>query len=105
MRPYKAPTLLLAAGGVLSFVNLACMGLGADIWGAGTLVTGLLLALLILPVFCYRHYVQDKGRFPAAMLTDLYIQADDGQRRAGWLPYATLIAGVLVVYGCHQLVA
>ena len=105
IRPYKAPTVLLAAGGVLSFVNLACMGLGADIWGAGTLVTGLLLALLILPVFCYRHYVQDKGRFPEAMLSDLYIQADAGQKRAGWLPYATLIAGVLVVYGCHQLVA
>lgn len=104
IRPYKAPTVLLVAGGVLSFVNLACMGLGADIWGAGTLVTGLLLALLILPVFCYRHYVQDKGRFPEAMLSDLYIQTDTGQKRAGWLPYATLIAGVLVVYGCHQLV-
>lgn len=102
-RPYKAPTLLLAAGGVLSFVNLACMGLGADIWGAGTLLTGLLLALLILPVFCFRHYLQDKGRFPEAMLNDLYIEADSGQKRAGWLPYATLIAGVLVVYGCHQL--
>ena len=102
-RPYKAPTLLLAAGGVLSFVNLACMGLGADIWGAGTLLTGLLLALLILPVFCFRHYLQDKGRFPEAMLNDLYIEADSGQKRAGRLPYATLIAGVLVVYGCHQL--
>ncbi|WP_090184253.1 hypothetical protein [Pseudomonas arsenicoxydans] len=32
-------------------------------------------------------------------------QADAGQKSAGWLPYATLIAGVLVVYGCHQLVA
>jgi hypothetical protein len=105
VRPYKAPTALLAAGGVLSFVNLACMGLGADIWGAGTLVTGLLLALLILPVFCYRHYVQDKGHFPQAMLSELHVQADAGQKRAGWLPYATLIAGVLVVYGCHELVA
>ncbi|MGX9566640.1 APC family permease [Pseudomonas sp. CFBP 5748] len=104
IRPYKAPTVLLAAGGVLSFVNLACMGLGADIWGAGTLMTGLLLALLILPVFCYRHYVQDKGLFPEAMLNDLYVQADTGQKRAGWWPYLTLIAGVLVVYGSHQLV-
>ncbi|WP_223447896.1 amino acid permease [Pseudomonas sp. BF-R-19] len=65
----------------------------------------LLLALLILPVFCYRHYVQDKGRFPQAMLSDLYIQADAGQKRAGWLPYVTLISVVLVVCGCHQLVA
>lgn len=81
------------------------MPAGSDIWGAGTLVTGLLLALLILPVFCFRHCVQDKGRFPEAMLSDLYIQTDAGQKRAGWLPYATLIVGVLVVYGCHQLVA
>ena len=80
------------------------MGLGADIWGAGTLMTGLLLALLILPVFCYRHYVQDKGLFPEAMLNDLYVQADTGQKRAGWWPYLTLVAGVLVVYGSHQLV-
>jgi amino acid transporter len=104
VRPYKAPTVLLALGGVLSFVNLACMGLGADIWGAGTLFTGVLLALLILPVFVYRHYVQDKGRFPAAMLSDLHIQADDGVKRAGVLPYVTLVAGVLVVYFCHSLV-
>ena len=105
VRPYKAPTVLLVLGGVLSFVNLACMGLGADIWGAGTLFTGVLLALLIIPVFFYRHYVQDKGRFPAAMMTDLYIQADDGARRAGILPYVTLAAGVLVVYFCHRLLA
>jgi hypothetical protein len=81
------------------------MGLGADIWGAGTLVTGLLLAMLILPVFCWRHYVQDKGRFPDAMLSDLQLQADAGAKRAGLLPYATLIAGALVVYFCHHLVA
>jgi hypothetical protein len=49
--------------------------------------------------------VQDKGRFPQAMLNELHVQADAGLKRAGWLPYATLIAGVLVVYGCHQLVA
>jgi len=105
VRPYKAPTLLLAAGGVLSFVNLACMGLGADIWGAGTLVTGLILAVLIIPVFCFRHYLQDKGTFPQAMLTDLHLQADAGVKRAGVLPYVTLIAGALVVFFCHRLVA
>jgi len=59
----------------------------------------------ILRVFVNRHYLKDRGRFPEAMLNDRYIQADAGQKRAGWLPYATLIAGVLVVYGCHQLVA
>ena len=54
-RPYKAPTLILALGGILGFVNLGIMGLGADIWGAGTLKTGLFFASLIIPVFMYRH--------------------------------------------------
>ncbi|MGS0737271.1 amino acid permease [Pseudomonas sp. GG8] len=40
-----------------------------------------------------------------AMWTDLYIQADDGARRAGILPHVTLAAGVLVVYFCHRLLA
>jgi len=39
------------------------------------------------------------------MMTDLHIQADDGAKRAGILPYVTLAAGVLVVYFCHRLVA
>ena len=36
-RPWRAPTWILAAGAVLSFVNLAFMGFGADVYGAGTL--------------------------------------------------------------------
>ncbi|WP_213875781.1 APC family permease [Pseudomonas sp. dw_358] len=104
-RPYKAPTVLLALGAVLSFVNLACMGLGADIWGAGTLLTGVVLALLIVPVFLYRHYVQDKGVFPKAMLDDMHRVAEDSVKRAGVLPYVTLVAGVLVVWFCHHWVA
>ena len=31
----------------------------------------LIFAGLILPVFVYRHYIQDKGKFPAAMLEEL----------------------------------
>ncbi len=46
-RPWRAPTWILAAGAVLSFVNLAFMGFGADVYGAGTLSTGL--------VFCGAH--------------------------------------------------
>ncbi|MDE1169108.1 MAG: APC family permease [Pseudomonas sp.] len=101
-RPYKAPTLLLAAGALLSFVNLACMGLGADIWGSGTLVTGLVLALLIIPVFLFRHYGQDKGQFPAEAAEDLYLQ-DAAQKRAGVLPYVALVAGVVVVFVTHYI--
>jgi amino acid transporter len=104
-RPYKAPALLLALGGVLGYVNLAIMGLGADVWGAGTLKTGLVFASFIVPVFLYRHYVQDKGRFPHQMLEDMHIATDeDGvSTRAGVLPYIALIAGVAVVYYCHSL--
>jgi hypothetical protein len=52
---------------------------------------------LIIPVFLYRHYVQDKGMFPADMVEDMHIADDDGTKRAGVLPYLVLVAGVLVV--------
>ncbi len=104
-RPYKAPTLILGAGAFLGFVNLAIMGLGANIWGDGTLKTGLIFASLIVPVFIFRHFVQDKGKFPAAMLEDMHLSDDEGKvtSRAGILPYVALVAGVLVVYGFHSL--
>jgi amino acid transporter len=104
-RPYKAPTILIALGGILGFVNLGIMGMGADIWGAGTLKTGLVFASLIIPVFIYRHYVQDKGSFPKQMLEDLYITGDDTNtsKKAGVLPYVALAAGVLLVWYMHSL--
>ena len=104
-RPYKAPTILLALGAFLGFVNLAIMGLGADIWGAGTLKAGLIFASLIIPVFVYRHYVQDKGVFPKQMLEDLYIAGDDSatSKKAGVLPYVALVAGVVLVWYMHSL--
>jgi amino acid transporter len=104
-RPYKAPTILLALGAILGFVNLAIMGLGADIWGAGTLKAGLIFAALIIPVFIYRHYVQDKGVFPKQMLEDLYISGDDSttSKKAGVLPYVALVAGVVLVWYMHSL--
>ena len=104
-RPYKAPTILLVLGGILSYVNLALMGLGADIWGAGTLKAGLIFATLIIPVFIYRHYVQDKGVFPTAMLEDMHLDTheDKVSSRAGILPYVALVAGVAVVYVFHHL--
>jgi len=102
-RPFRAPTIVLAIGGVLSFVNLALMGLGADIYGAGTLTAGLLFASLIVPVFLYRHYVQDKGVFPKEMAEDMHIGDDDGVKRAGILPYVVLAAGVLVVIIANKM--
>jgi amino acid transporter len=103
-RPWRAPTWLIAAGGVLSFVNLTFMGMGADVYGSGTLKTGLLFAALIVPVFVYRHYVRDKGAFPAAMAEDLDLGSGEKiVNRAGLWPYLTLIAGAVVVYVAHRL--
>jgi hypothetical protein len=49
-------------------------------------------------VFCFRHYIQDKGKFPEHMLADLGMAgADLSVKKAGMLPYLTLIAGVVVM--------
>ncbi|MBU3693505.1 MAG: APC family permease [Rhodocyclaceae bacterium] len=102
-RPFRAPTIILAIGAVLSFVNLILMGLGADIYGAGTLTAGLVFAALIVPVFVYRHFIQDKGVFPAAMAEDMHLAGEDGTRRAGLLPYVVLAAGVVVVIVANSM--
>ena len=103
-RPWRAPTWLIAAGAALSFVNLTFMGMGADVYGSGTLKTGLLFAALIVPVFAYRHYVRDKGTFPAAMVEDLDLGSGEKiVNRAGLWPWLTLIAGAVVVYVSHRL--
>jgi amino acid transporter len=97
-RPWRAPNVLLAAGTVLAFVNMVFLGAGANVWGEGTLASGLVAMALVVPVFVFRHYIQDRGRFPADMLRDLHVdQRDLSVRRAGSLPYLTLAAGVLVV--------
>ncbi|MDF0376711.1 amino acid permease [Methylophilus sp. YYY-1] len=104
-RPYKAPTILLLLGALLGFVNLGLMGLGADVWGVGTLNAGLFFATLIVPVFIYRHFIQDKGVFPSAMLEDMQLDnAKDGvMNRAGVLPYIALLVGVFIVFWLHSI--
>ena len=103
-RPFRAPTVLLAAGTALSFVNLILMGLGADTWGKGTLVTGVIVAALIVPVFAWRHYVIDKGRFPEAMTEDMHLEPETGVKSgAGVLPYLTILAGIAVVVAARLL--
>ncbi|MGB6355343.1 MAG: APC family permease [Steroidobacteraceae bacterium] len=97
-RPYRAPTWLLALGAIFAFVNAAFMGAGAKVWNPWTLGVGALTAALILPVFWFRHYVQDKGQFPRQMLQDLQVGGRSlDQTRAGLLPYFTLAAGIAVV--------
>jgi amino acid transporter len=99
-RPYRAPTIILAAGTVLSFVNALFMGAGAKVWNLdhNPLWWGLGAAALIIPVFWFRHYVQDGGKFPARMMDDLGLQAGDlGEKKAGILPYVVLAAGIAIV--------
>lgn len=97
-RPWKAPTAVIAAGGVLAFVNMVFMGAGAQVWNPKALWAGLIAAALIVPVFWYRHYVQDGGKFPDRMLEDLgSTDGELGERKAGVLPYLTLAGGALVM--------
>jgi amino acid transporter len=102
-RPWRAPTWILAVGAVLSFVNLAFMGLGADVYGVGTLTTGLVFCSLIIPVFIFRHYIQDKGTFPPDMAEDLGHNDGVVVKHAGIWPYVVLAAGIAVVFITHRL--
>jgi amino acid transporter len=98
-RPWRAPTWVLGAGAMLAFVNVFLLGAGAKVYGDATLATGVIAAALIIPVFLYRHYVTDKGEFPAQMLAEL-VSANSSaadRRKAGILPYFTLIAGAAVI--------
>ncbi len=103
-RPFRSPTWLLATGCVFGFVNMAFMGAGADVWGKDTLRNGLIALLLIIPVFAYRHFVQDKGVFPHALVED-YARDGAGRmvRRAGVLPWIALIACAAVIGTAHWL--
>lgn len=114
--PWRAPTVMIGAGAVLAFFNALLLGWGANIWGPGALATGSVFAALIIPVFCYRHFVQDKGVFPTSMY-DTGDERDDivaggvdaagagsavltsgpPVKRAGILPYLTLAGGVVTV--------
>ncbi|MCY1218357.1 amino acid transporter [compost metagenome] len=98
-RPYKCKNWLLALGAFFGFFDLAFVGAGANFQGEHTLRNGLIAALLIVPVFVYRHYIQDKGRFPESMRRDMELP----NARAGVLPYVALIVGGLVVWIAARL--
>ena len=61
-------------------------------------MSGVIFAALIIPVFAFRHYLQDGGKFPPAALAELGLKDGDmGERKAGMLPYLALALGVIVV--------
>ncbi len=98
-RPWKAPTWLIGVNTILAFVNALFLGAGAKVWGYSTaLWVGLIFAALIFPVFYFRHYIQDGGKFPKGALEALGLKDGDmGERKAGMLPYLTLVLGAAVV--------
>ncbi len=98
-RPYKAPNWIIGLGALLSFVNVTFMGAGAKVWNPAALWAGLIAAALIIPVFIFRHYIQDKGKFPHETDDDLKVGGRVvTAKRAGILPYLTLVAGVVVLF-------
>lgn len=101
-RPWRAPTIMLALGTILAFVNMFLLGAGANVYGPNTLLTGVIAAALIIPVFLYRHYVQDKGQFPPEMLKDLQVEGGAMTiKKCGALPYLALAGGVIVVVASY----
>ena len=98
-RPFRCPTWLLALAAVFGFINMIFMGAGADVWGAGTLRNGLIAAAMILPVFLFRHYVQDGGVFPDGNDEAEYASNLKAvSRRAGALPYLALMGCGAVIW-------
>jgi amino acid transporter len=98
-RPWKAPSALIGFNTFLAFVNALFLGAGAKVWGySNALWAGLIFAALIFPVFYFRHYIQDGGKFPSGALEALGLKDGDmGERKAGMLPYLALAAGAVVV--------
>lgn len=98
-RPWKAPNWLIGVNTLLAFTNALFLGAGAKVWGyENALLSGAIFAALIFPVFWYRHYMQDGGKFPKEAYDDLGLaEGDLGERKAGMLPYLALLAGLAVV--------
>lgn len=98
-RAWKAPNWLIGLNTVLAFVNALFLGAGAKVWGyENALWSGLIFASFIFPVFALRHYVTDGGKFPKEAYDDLGLPYGElGERKAGVLPYLTLILGAAVV--------
>ena len=105
-RCYRTPKVLFIAGIVMAFFNITFMALGANIWGSGTLMSGLILASLSIPLFCWRHYLIDKGQLPQSMQEDIQAGNTAGtSRKAGRWPYLVLLFSVLLVGGIQFVVS
>jgi amino acid transporter len=74
-RPFRAPDwLIYVVAPLLSILNIAFIIFGANVFAPNALWYGLGAVLLIVPIFYYRHYVVDKGEWPAEAQEDLGIE-------------------------------
>jgi amino acid transporter len=99
LRPYKCPKWLLAAGALFGFFNMFLIGMGAQAYGNGVLVGGFVTVFLIVPVFVYRHYIVDKGKFPPNFSADIQPggPVTTVAFKAGILPYVAIAGAVAAV--------
>ncbi|MFP4829764.1 APC family permease [Paraburkholderia sp. BR10879] len=104
-RPFRCPTWLLALGALCGYANLVFVGAGANLQGEGTLRDGLIAMLLIVPVFAFRHYWQDRGRFPAGSALDMEVSVPVRSRWLSLAPYGALVAAALTIAVSHWLAA
>jgi amino acid transporter len=99
MRPYKAPSWLLALGAAFGFFDMFLIGVGANAYGNGVLLYGFIVVFAIVPIFLFRHYITDKGKFPADFSADIQPggPVTAVSYKAGALPYLAVAAAAAAV--------
>ena len=104
-RPFKAPSWLLAIGAAMGFFDMFLIGMGAQAYGNGVLVGGFLVVFTIIPIFLYRHYIVDKGKFPDDFSADIQPggPVTAVTFKAGYLPYIAVAAAAGAVILGHSL--
>jgi amino acid transporter len=76
-RPYRAPDWLIYGGvPVLVFINLSFIIFGANLFAPNALLYGVVAMAIVVPVFCYRHFLVDKGVWPQAAQESLDMRTD-----------------------------
>ena len=101
-RPWTAPTWILGVGTVFGFLNMIFMGAGAKTWNPIALWAGLAGIAAVIPIFAYRHYFQDKGRFPDHLFEDLgHAPGEMTVKKAGMLPYVALAGGIILMLAAN----
>jgi amino acid transporter len=100
IRPYAAPKFMIALGAAFGFFNMFLIGMGAQAYGNGVLAGGFLVVFMILPIFAFRHYFQDKGKFPAAFSADIQPggPVTAAVFKAGVWPYVAIAGAVAAVW-------